>query len=87
MEEEDSCYCKKRAVKKTSWMNLNPGMTYSIYSNFRVDPPMCDRSRNIIPRLLRKMNLLESEITRRKSKKVKMWICLVVSWIIIYLLL
>ncbi|PIN07725.1 hypothetical protein CDL12_19706 [Handroanthus impetiginosus] len=90
MEEESSCYCKKRTVKKTSWTNLNSGRRYSICSNFRHFRKMeviTTSIGNIIPELLRKVNLLESEIARRKSKEVKMWICLVVSWIIIYLLL
>ncbi|PIN06779.1 hypothetical protein CDL12_20663 [Handroanthus impetiginosus] len=59
---------------KTSWTYLNPGRRYSICSNFReargcsffswMDPPVCERSRQIIPGLLRRVNKLENEVTK-----------------------
>ncbi|PIN02097.1 DNA topoisomerase [Handroanthus impetiginosus] len=94
LKMEELCYCNRPTLKKTSWTDLNPGRRYSICPQYRenggcnffswVDPPMCARSRQIIPGLLKRVNKLESEIARRKSKELKMWIVMGVSCILIY---
>ncbi|KAK6119504.1 hypothetical protein DH2020_046754 [Rehmannia glutinosa] len=65
------CHCEKNVVKKTSWTDLDPGRRYSACEKFRevggctyfawIDPPMCTRSRQIFPELLKRANKLEGE--------------------------
>ncbi|GJX70345.1 zinc finger, GRF-type containing protein [Tanacetum coccineum] len=69
------CACGLEAVIKTSWTNRNPGRCF--YScptlsptcvNFLrwFDPPMCQRSVQIIPGLLRSRNELEEILAMRR---------------------
>ena len=61
------CFCGKLALVKTSWTPLNPGRRFyacptkdSVCGFIGwVDPPMCARSKTIIPGLLRNINTLE----------------------------
>ncbi|PIN20839.1 hypothetical protein CDL12_06477 [Handroanthus impetiginosus] len=59
-----------------------------------IDPPVYKRSRQIIHGLLRRVNKFENEVTklekevgRRRSTKVKLWLGLAVSWLLIAWLL
>ncbi|GER25167.1 GRF zinc finger containing protein [Striga asiatica] len=83
------CLCGKYARMTTSWTSANPGRRYlhceekacTFWKWF--DPPMCARSKEIIPGLLTKINRLEDETNRqhesattleaneKKMKKVK----------------
>ncbi|KAK4438423.1 hypothetical protein Salat_0176600 [Sesamum alatum] len=65
--------CGKEAVVRTSWTNTNPGRRFRGYPGNRssycgsfqwVDPPMCRRSQEIIPGLLRCMSNYENMIKR-----------------------
>ncbi|KAL6274602.1 hypothetical protein ACE6H2_025294 [Prunus campanulata] len=50
------------------------------------DPPMCDRSKHIIPMLLRHIRTMEEELRlqRAKIKKIRFWLgsCLLVTIIL-----
>ncbi|GFQ05671.1 hypothetical protein PHJA_002711200 [Phtheirospermum japonicum] len=93
---DDFCNCGRNAVQRTSWTDLNPGRRYTTCSKFReiggctyfswVDAPMCDRARHIIPGLLRRVNRLEAEVQRKNLREKLVWVALVVSWSVMYLL-
>ncbi|XP_074378300.1 uncharacterized protein LOC141719829 [Apium graveolens] len=67
------CWCGRAVVLRTSWTDANPGRRFwgcfrymeqrSNACNFHLwfDPPMCQRSRMIIPGLLRRIEKLEEE--------------------------
>ncbi|KAL0289400.1 UNVERIFIED_CONTAM: hypothetical protein Scaly_2703300 [Sesamum calycinum] len=70
------CYCGKKACLRTSWTNNNPGRRFhgcgdvASGCGFFVweDPPMCTRSKKIIPGLLCKLNKIEEEFSEMKNK-------------------
>ncbi|GER54804.1 GRF zinc finger containing protein [Striga asiatica] len=90
----DFCTCEKRAVMKTSWTDHNPGRRYAVCEKPRafggcnyfswIDPPMCPRSRQIIPGLLRRVNRLEDELATKKSREKWLWGMMVLSWLIMF---
>ncbi|PWA76480.1 zinc finger, GRF-type [Artemisia annua] len=61
------CTCGRKAVVKTSWTYTNPGRRFYGCPSMGSDcpflgwfyPPMCPRSVEIIPGLLRRINVLE----------------------------
>ncbi|KAK4403514.1 hypothetical protein Sango_0720000 [Sesamum angolense] len=76
------CYCGRRAVRRTSWIEMNPGRRFHACRDYNrggcgffywEDPPMCRRARAIIPGLLRKKNEMEAEIVRLKCSKKMLW--------------
>ncbi|KAK9284246.1 hypothetical protein L1049_023415 [Liquidambar formosana] len=78
------CYCGSRAKIWTSWTDNNPGRSFLGCSKYKsngcgyfgwFDPPMCLRRRQIIPKLLRRI-----EQNRRKEKMY--WVCIILSWLI-----
>ncbi|RAL48638.1 hypothetical protein DM860_000958 [Cuscuta australis] len=61
----------------TAWTDMNPGRRYwecggKGYRKCRywewIDPPMCHRLMKIIPRLLKKKNSMEEEVTMLKKR-------------------
>ncbi|KAH7860315.1 hypothetical protein Vadar_011998 [Vaccinium darrowii] len=82
-----SC-CGQRIIQ-TSWTTTNPRRRFFFCLKnecddfMRFDPPMCKRSVQIIPRLLRKMNCLENNLMSCKAKERKLWAALVVYWVVI----
>ncbi|XP_012827969.1 PREDICTED: uncharacterized protein LOC105949220 [Erythranthe guttata] len=74
VQVNNTCYCARMAIMKTSWTDLNPGRRFAICPKYKqiggckyyvwIDPPMCDRSRNIIPGLLRNINKYEDELKK-----------------------
>ncbi|XP_071717305.1 uncharacterized protein [Rutidosis leptorrhynchoides] len=75
------CNCGRRACEQTSWTGRNLEDAIFLGSScgfFRwIDPPMCDKSTNIIPGLLRSKNMLEvkvkaGDIKERRSKVIVM---------------
>ncbi|GJY38934.1 zinc finger, GRF-type containing protein [Tanacetum coccineum] len=75
------CTCGLEAMIRTSWTNRNPGRRFygcptlsPTYVNFLrwYDPPMCQRSVQIIPRLLRSRNELEEIVAMVKEKRRKL---------------
>ncbi|GER39716.1 GRF zinc finger containing protein [Striga asiatica] len=70
---DEYCTCGKRTVMVTSWTDNNPGRRYATckgwLQTFCVDdPPMCTRPRQIIPGLLRRINLAEAELASKKKR-------------------
>ncbi|GJT67921.1 hypothetical protein Tco_1419718 [Tanacetum coccineum] len=71
------CACGLEAVIRTSWTNRNPGRRCHTLSptcvNFLrwYDPPMCQRSVQIIPGLLRSRNELEEILAMIEEKRRK----------------
>ncbi|KAK3020106.1 hypothetical protein RJ639_003730, partial [Escallonia herrerae] len=77
---EVMCLCGKRSKIVTSWTYANPGRRFLSCSDFVVnggcgyfawlDPPTCNRSRALIPGLLRNMKKLKMNLaTVRKREK------------------
>ncbi|KAG8379460.1 hypothetical protein BUALT_Bualt07G0090800 [Buddleja alternifolia] len=66
------CDCRhpKTARVRTSWTNDNPGRRFKCCADGKCDfftwfdPPMCARSKLIIPGLLRRLNRQEEEIRK-----------------------
>ena len=89
---EGICICGNKVVIRTSWTDLNPRRrfrTCQIYGNFSwVDPPMCDRAKKIIPRLIRRIKEVEAEamMGRNRGRKRILWVMLFFSWVLIILL-
>ncbi|KAL0440661.1 UNVERIFIED_CONTAM: hypothetical protein Sradi_0005000 [Sesamum radiatum] len=70
------CTCGWEVAVRTSWTSTNPGRHFrgcpgiegKYCGSFQwVDPPMCRRSREIIPGLLALMNQYESAVKRAKD--------------------
>ncbi|KAK4851415.1 hypothetical protein QYF36_014941 [Acer negundo] len=60
-----NCLCGRRGMLCTSWTNANPGRRFWGCSNFRwYDPPIGERSKQIIPELLRRIQ----ELVMRKGE-------------------
>ncbi|KAK6138994.1 hypothetical protein DH2020_027264 [Rehmannia glutinosa] len=77
----ESCFCGKTAVIRTSWTDDNPGRRFQSCLNFKrggcqffswEDPPMCNRARQIIPGLLRKINKIQDELEKMKDKNARL---------------
>ncbi|GER54523.1 GRF zinc finger containing protein [Striga asiatica] len=70
---DEYCTCGKRTVMVTSRTDNNPGRRYATYKGSDckhfvwINPPMCTRARQIIPRLLRRINLAEAELASKKK--------------------
>ncbi|KAL8248771.1 hypothetical protein R6Q59_005639 [Mikania micrantha] len=70
------CHCGRFAIVRTSWTNQNPGRRF--YScpmqgtkcRFIgwVDPPMCPRSKEIIPDLLKSKNKVDLDMKTLEAK-------------------
>ncbi|GJZ90164.1 zinc finger, GRF-type containing protein [Tanacetum coccineum] len=83
------CACGLEAVIRTSWTNRNPGRRFygcptlsPTCVNFLrwYDPPMCQRSVQIIPGLLRSRNELEEILAMVEEKRRKLLTFLIISW-------
>ncbi|PWA34818.1 zinc finger, GRF-type [Artemisia annua] len=85
-----TCFCGNEAVLRTSWTNTNPGRRFWSCSQsvpncgffLWFDPPMCVRSRAIIPGLLTSRNLLQERLNTLASanRRLKMW--MICSWLL-----
>ncbi|GER41163.1 GRF zinc finger containing protein [Striga asiatica] len=92
---DDFCNCGHAAVKKTCWTDPNAGRRYSACAKHRelggctyfiwIDPPMCMRSRQVIPGLRKRVDRLEAEIRRKNIREKMLLFVLLVSWIVVYL--
>ncbi|PWA64032.1 zinc finger, GRF-type [Artemisia annua] len=82
------CTCGKSAVVKTSWTNRNPGRRFfgcpTIGSNCPflgwLDPPMCPRSVDIIPGLLRRINAFRGVVEELEEQRSKYKKYIIISW-------
>ncbi|KAL0318161.1 UNVERIFIED_CONTAM: hypothetical protein Scaly_2860400 [Sesamum calycinum] len=71
------CYCGKKACRRTSWTNNNPGRRFhgcgdvASGCGFFVweDPPMCTRAKKIILGLLYKLNKIAKEFSEMRNKR------------------
>ncbi|KAL0427178.1 UNVERIFIED_CONTAM: hypothetical protein Slati_2892600 [Sesamum latifolium] len=70
------CTCGREEAVRTSWMSTNPSRRFRGCSDDEgkycgtfqwVDPPMCNRSKDVIPRLLNRLNQYESAMKRAKE--------------------
>ena len=69
------CACGRRAFVYTSWTDSNPGRRFWGCTNYRgdlncgffrwLDPPICARSKQIIPGLLRRLRELDMRLWER----------------------
>ncbi|KAK6139986.1 hypothetical protein DH2020_026260 [Rehmannia glutinosa] len=75
------CYCGRRVVIRTTWTDENPGRRFLSCLHYDVggcgyfdweDPPMCRRSKVVIPGLLRKLNLVNGEVKKLEDEKKKL---------------
>ncbi|KAG8371573.1 hypothetical protein BUALT_Bualt13G0102000 [Buddleja alternifolia] len=82
------CYCMRLAKFRCSWTDANPGRRFygceltpnaggcGFFEWF--DPPMCNRSRNVIPGLLRNVDRLETElriVLKGRNEHECLWWC------------
>uniref|UniRef100_A0A175YFC7 Uncharacterized protein n=1 Tax=Daucus carota subsp. sativus TaxID=79200 RepID=A0A175YFC7_DAUCS len=90
VQNTDLCQCGLVPVLKTSWTDNNPGRRNKRkgcgYYRWH-DPPVEGRSKNIIPDLLRKIEMLEEEIKelKRKEQKDAMWLRVVIAVVLLIL--
>ncbi|GJU53404.1 zinc finger, GRF-type containing protein [Tanacetum coccineum] len=84
------CACGLDVVIRTSWTNRNSGRRFygcptlsPACVNFLrwFDPPMCQRSVQIIPGLLRSRNELEEILAMVEEKRRKLLKFLIISWV------
>ncbi|WOG95593.1 hypothetical protein DCAR_0414918 [Daucus carota subsp. sativus] len=93
----DFCGCGMSPVLRTSWTDMNPGRRFwgcSMYMNRRIgcnfhqwqDPPVCGRSRNILPGLLKRIERLEceSENRGRNERRMKQWLCALAVIVVLF---
>ncbi|GJZ13610.1 zinc finger, GRF-type containing protein [Tanacetum coccineum] len=87
------CACGLEDVIRTSWTNRSPGRRFygcptlsPTCVNFLrwYDPPMCQRSVQIIPGLLRSRNELEEIVAMVEEKRRKLLKFLIISWVMGY---
>ncbi|KAL4564507.1 hypothetical protein LXL04_028571 [Taraxacum kok-saghyz] len=79
-----------RALMRTSWTDLNPGRRFwgcpKPYSTCGfigwIDGPMCERSKRVIPGLLRTLNSVERSLEKSKEETRKMKIYMFCSWVL-----
>ncbi|KAH7847377.1 hypothetical protein Vadar_025398 [Vaccinium darrowii] len=89
MDEGVCILCGKVRVVQTSWTDTNPGRRFVSCSHecragFKwVDPPMCHRSTQIIPGLLRRINRMRREVEEWKAAEMKMRMLLIGTWVMI----
>ncbi|KAG8372440.1 hypothetical protein BUALT_Bualt12G0066400 [Buddleja alternifolia] len=80
---EELCNCTTPKVPHifTSWTNANSGRRFHACRNYKrggydyfgwADSQMCERSKPIIPGLLRGKNQLEQEVVKLKNKYLKL---------------
>ncbi|KAI5338440.1 hypothetical protein L3X38_017711 [Prunus dulcis] len=89
------CYCGNVVKTHTSWTVSHPGRRFQVCARRNgctfwewADPEMCDRSKHIIPGLLRKINRLEEEqnVGKGKMKNPWFWVSVFLVGMVIYLL-
>ncbi|GKD43483.1 hypothetical protein Tco_1268128 [Tanacetum coccineum] len=82
------CWCRRFPIIKTFWTDGHPGRRFCACpiggsqcgSIHWVDPPMCPRSVQIIPRLLRARNRHEASIQELTNQVSKLKKYLLISW-------
>lgn len=68
------CFCGKWLAAKTAWTDANAGRRFISCERCRffrwLDEPLCERSRAIIPGLLRRINKLEAQQRPEACKRI-----------------
>ncbi|GJS87658.1 hypothetical protein Tco_0770294 [Tanacetum coccineum] len=86
------CACGLEAMIMTSWTNQNPGRRFYGFPTLSLtcvnflrwyDPPMCQRSVQIIPGLLRSRNKLEEILAMVEEKRRKLLKFLIIGWVVL----
>ncbi|KAG5525179.1 hypothetical protein RHGRI_031753 [Rhododendron griersonianum] len=90
--EGQFCYCGKVGKTTTSWTDSNPGRRFIGCESYGkagacgyfewVDPPMCARSRVVIPGLIRSNGRLEAQLKRQNKMKQLLGLALITSWVL-----
>ncbi|KAL7090854.1 hypothetical protein ACP275_12G068300 [Erythranthe tilingii] len=63
------CDCGLKVFIQISWTEGNPGRRFVTCPSRNCDPSICDRGKQIIPGLLKKINILQIELDNKHSKK------------------
>ncbi|KAH7834061.1 hypothetical protein Vadar_012358 [Vaccinium darrowii] len=85
MEDNPCKVCGNLREMHTSWTTINPERRFISCPNDSCkdfawfDPPMCARSVQIIPGLLRRGNRMEAKITRSKAREKKFYVALTMT--------
>ncbi|KAL6279856.1 hypothetical protein ACE6H2_016737 [Prunus campanulata] len=96
-EELPMCSYGKAATSRTLWTDSNPGRRFSMCAakvretnkGFKgcqfwawFDPAMCERSKAVIPGLLKSWNRLEKSVGKARQREKVVWVLLVASWVL-----
>ncbi|CAB4279383.1 unnamed protein product [Prunus armeniaca] len=69
-EEAPMCWCGKAATIRTFWTDLNPTRRFSMCTaKAWFDPAMCERSKTMIPGLLKSRNKLEKSVAKERQRE------------------
>ncbi|GMP49747.1 hypothetical protein CsSME_00016626 [Camellia sinensis var. sinensis] len=84
------CYCGERSPVKTSMTSANMGRRFYDCARYEVDatcgyfewvdPPMCQRWEEVLPKMVVKMNRLEKELARSHRREKMFCKALFKTW-------
>ncbi|KAG8382761.1 hypothetical protein BUALT_Bualt05G0110900 [Buddleja alternifolia] len=90
------CYCGQLAKVKTSWTDGNSARRFFGCQSYEenggcgffswLDPPMCERSKNVIPGLLRSIRSMEEAERKANKRERKLRFLLIASWVMFIVL-
>ncbi|XP_028052964.1 uncharacterized protein LOC114257410 [Camellia sinensis] len=80
------CYCGERSHVKTSMTSGNMGRRFYGCARYGVDPPMCQRGREVLPKMVAKMNKLEKELARSRRREKMFCKALFGTWIFFFIM-
>ncbi|CAL2265036.1 unnamed protein product [Prunus armeniaca] len=90
------CHCGKLARMQTSWTSSNPGQRFLVCPKSKgrgekgcrffqwFDAEMCERSKSLIPGLLRKIDRVEKENAKIRAKSKILWAAMLLSWLVVF---
>ncbi|CAL8175415.1 unnamed protein product [Prunus armeniaca] len=79
------CHCGKLARMQTSWTSSNPGRRFLVCPKSKwFDAEMCERSKSLIPSLLRKIDRVEKENANIRAKSKILWAAMLLSWLVVF---
>ncbi|KAL6275099.1 hypothetical protein ACE6H2_018700 [Prunus campanulata] len=91
------CHCGKLARMQTSWTTSNPGRRFLVCPKSKrewvkrmwvffqwFDAEMCERSKSLIPGLLRKIDRVEKENANIRRKSKILWAAMLLSWLVVF---
>ncbi|CAL5343274.1 unnamed protein product [Camellia sinensis] len=90
------CYCGERSPVKTSMTSGNMGRRFYDCARYGVDvtcgyfewvdPPMCQRGREVLPKMVAKMNRLENELARSRRRENMFCKALFGTWVFYFIM-